>query len=155
PGSLLLRHSQIGEMSDSARTDPQSDSSRGASALQIVDHQRGLRGVVHVEKRFCPMDLDPDLRPFTGNQIEVAFVAGRRLRAQLLPGKIRVGNILGGMIALLLILGASILRPQVEALVPALTDPKREAGEAPGGRSRARSGVTRQIEFKDAILKHN
>src|SRR5215813_508300 len=134
-------------MGDSARADPQSDSPRGAPALQIVDHQRGLRGVVHVEKRFCPMDLDPDLRPFTGNQIDVAFVAGRRLGAQLLPGKIRVGNVLGGMIALLLIRGASILRPQVDALVPRSPGLTRNArpvkplavGAAPGPVSPARS----------------
>jgi hypothetical protein len=63
------------------------------------------------------MHFDLQLGPFSWDDVGIALVFSRELLTQSKPGKVRVRNVLGGMVASHLVVGAPIRRTQIEAVV--------------------------------------
>src|SRR5262245_25123970 len=72
---------------------------------------------MHVQASLVAAHLNLHLRPLAGHKVYVALVFLWELLAQSEPGKIRIRNVLGRMVAARLVVGTSIRRTQVEAFV--------------------------------------
>src|SRR5438552_5728749 len=137
---------KVPEMRDGPRVQPKGDRTLAARpGLDVVDDQRGLWVAVDVEARPLATHLDPHLRPFAGHEIDIRLVPGRRLLAQPEPGPVGMGDVLGGMIAALLVLRAAVGATQVERVVglSVVLQPEGDADESAGSLGRVGRGNTR------------
>lgn len=89
----------------------------GGAGFDVVDDQRGLRVVIDEQLCFVPVDLDFDVDPFGRADVDVGFVFGRSLLAEFEPGEVGVLDVLGGVIAALLVIGSAVGGAEVEAIV--------------------------------------
>src|SRR5436190_8639507 len=101
------------------------------------------------------MNLDLELRPLAGDHVGVSFVLARRLLAQPEPFIIRRRDVLRGVIAPLLILGAAVGRADVETLVllTAGLHPEGHADKAARIAAGSGAGLARDIQLYRAIVK--
>ncbi len=67
------------------------------AGLDVVDDQRGLWLVVDVEARVVAVDVDLELGPHAGLQVDVGFVLPREFLAQARPGPVGVRRVLRGV----------------------------------------------------------
>src|SRR5688572_42117 len=91
---LLARerpHGQVPEMSDGSWSDPQRDRPLSVRPrLDVIDDQRRLLVPVHVETGTIATDFDLHPGPYSGHEVHIRFIPGRRLFAKSRPGPVRM-----------------------------------------------------------------
>src|SRR5205814_1184711 len=95
------------------------------------------------------------LGPLAGHHVGIGFVLARRLLAQPEPLPIRRRDVLRRVVSALLILGPTISRPDIEALVllAAGLHPEGDAHKSARIPAGARSRFARHFEFDRTVVK--
>src|SRR5206468_1710584 len=83
--ALVGRDAEVPEMGLGGDGAPQADLAVRDAVFQVVDDQHRLRAAVHEQTRLHAADLDLNVRPGAGDQIDVRLVDARSFRAQALP----------------------------------------------------------------------
>src|SRR5262249_14708674 len=128
--------------------DPQANAAARGPEPEIVHDEGRLLGSVNVEPRRRAGEDDPDAGPDTWLEVDVGLVDTGLLLPEPEPREVGVGDVLRGVIAAELVVGASVRGPEIEALEPPVRlDVERDAHEAARSLQRAGLRASRQLGF--------
>lgn len=119
--------------------------------LEVIDNQRRLFLVVYVQAGAVATHVNPDPRPRAWHEVHVGLVLRGRLRAEAEPRPVRVGDVLGCVIASLLVVGAAIGGTQVQRVVRVAVQSEGDAREATSTRGCSRRRGAGDLHLDDAI----
>ena len=80
------------------------------SAFKISDDKYRLRRIADEQFRRGPFDFNAHFGPLARNEVDIGFVSRRRVATQAIEIVAGISEVLGGMVASNLVIGAPICR---------------------------------------------